>query len=70
MTNLWLSGFLLEKSKLNTSERNNILATLNVDKEDTVLKDLEKKIQDLVWNDAQTSKDSVESLLGHDRRHS
>ena len=70
MTNTWLSGFLLEKSKLSVAEKNNILATLNVENENHVLKDLEKKIKDIEWNGKTVSKETVDSFYGYDRKRS
>ena len=45
MSNSWLAGFLLDRCKLSKAEKNNILAILDIDNENAILKNLEKKIR-------------------------
>ena len=45
MSNSWMAGFLLDKSKLSKHEKNNIIATMDTDNERNILKEMEKKIK-------------------------
>ena len=47
MSNVWLAATLMKSSKLTKMERNNVLATTNVEDDENVLKTIKRKIRDI-----------------------
>ena len=62
ISNMFLAGWLMNRSKISQAEKNNILANFDVDEKETVLKNLKKKIRNM--DISRTNKDPKETLYG------
>ena len=65
MTNMWLAAVLLKSSGLSKMERNNVLATTNVEDEDNVLKVIKKKMRDV--DPPKSRNEPTDTLYGNNR---
>ena len=59
--NIFMGAFLIRKSKLSEMEKNNVLATTDVENSETLMKVLKKKVREI---DALKTTDVKETLYG------
>ena len=64
MPNTFMAAFLIKKSRLTEMEKSNVLATVNVENDETVLKYIKKKVKEV---DTHKTKEITETLYGENR---
>ena len=63
LPNAFLTGILLKESKFEQSKKENLMATLDMDNDETVLKEMKKKIRDFRAVEAKSDNEPKETLF-------